>query len=573
LKPETPSAWLHAIDAFSELGQPELRRLLARCFTQTVERGVLVVEAGEAANALHVLISGRLAVQEDTRTDELAPGAVVGDAAFFRRGTYPRNVVAARDSLVLTLEWDEFTQLADRAPEYWQAVAVSLAKRASIAEAATQPFPKPRTLAIIGAGPAPLQAHIANDIAAAFDPLADCQVLRSISFGQNLPGGITLDDPEVAHWLREQQQAFDLIIRVADNEVNEWTRNAILEADEILVVASRAKGQNSCALNAVETLAVELRGAHACRLVLVSDGQPEQVRAHEWLALRPVRFHHRVRVGAQNGFDRLARFVLGRATGYIACGGGAYAAAHLGLLEALIEAGVTIDCVGGAGAGAFVAAHIAQETPFAEAARFFPPLRARADFERAVSAAFGDLDIVDTALPYRALSADLTSGVPVVHSSGLIVEAVLANWPPPGLAAPFISHNGAHLSDGGLVDSAPAWLLRDIHSGPAILGRIEPPLPLSAPREAQSAKDWAIRRITGARDNDGGDPFDVANLMLRGMALRGSQVDRTAALSLSPPLRFGSDQQDTAREAAYQWALTELERLRATGEGGQIFNR
>jgi len=57
------------------------------------------------------------------------------------------------------------------------------------------------------------------------------------------------------------------------------------------------------------------------------------------------------------------------------------------------------------------------------------------------------------------------------------------------------------------------------------------------------------------------------------MALRGSQVDRTAALSLSPPLRFGSDQQDTAREAAYQWALTELERLRATGEGGQIFNR
>ncbi len=576
MKPETPSAWLQAVDAFSGLGLPELRRLLARCFTQTISRGASVVDAGESANALHVLVSGRLAVQDATGASEMAPGAVVGGAAFFTRGVHERTVLAARDSLVLTLEWDEFTQLADRAPEYWQAVAISLAKRAGAAPiAAAHKFPKPRTLAILGAGAAPLGEDIVKEITVAFDPLADCQVLRSASFGQNLPGGITLDDPEVAHWLREQQQAFDLIIRVADPEVNDWTRNSILEADEILLIAMDAARQKGDTLNAAEALAFELRGAHACRLILVSGSADQNLSSSRWLAPRAVRFHHRVDMAAPGSFERVARFVLGRATGYVACGGAAFAAGHLGLLQALTEFGAPIDCIGGTGTGALAAALYAQNVTIADAQRFFPPPRARADFEQQIRAAFSNLDILNTALPFRALSADLTAGLPVIHSSGSIVNALLANWPPPGLASPFISESGVHLADGGLIDATPAWLLNDIHDGPNILGRIEPPLPLGASaKEAASTREWALRRITGMRSGETLDPFDMANLMLRGISLRGAHAALTnGALTLSPPLRAGEDEQNTACEAAYLWAMKELERMQASGEGALIFNR
>ncbi|MDX2264019.1 MAG: cyclic nucleotide-binding and patatin-like phospholipase domain-containing protein [Hyphomicrobiales bacterium] len=553
MKPNMSADWLQAVEAFAGLGQAELRRLLTRCYTRAVAPGEAVAEAGASADALHILISGRLSASDGAgETLELAPGAAVGYPAFFAREAYRETVAAARESLMLTLEWDEFAQLADRAPEYWQAVAVAMAKRGP-AEPVRSRFPKPHTLAILGAGASPPPPDIVSEIAAALDPLADCQVLRSSSFGQNLPGGITLDDPEVAHWLQEQQLSFDLIIRVADAELTGWTRQAVAEADEILLVAHANAGFG---LGEPEAFAFKTRGPSACRLITVEDGARD---ARAWLADRPVRLHHRVRLRPSSGFDRLARFVLGRARGYIACGGGGYAGAHLGLIQALEEAGATIDCVAGVGAGAIAAAFAAAGAPVADAAALLPPPRSRTEYERLVAAAFGRSHIDNLALPFRALSADLSHGALVVHKAGPLIESLLANWPPPGLAAPFIDGAGRHLADGGLIDPAPDWLLGDVHGGVNVLGRIEPPLAAPA-RDPASPVDWALKRLTGAR-GDALEPFDAVNVMLRGMNMR--RVEKAqAALTLSPPMLPGAEGQDAARELAYDWARRELDVLR-----------
>jgi NTE family protein len=57
-----------------------------------------------------------------------------------------------------------------------------------------------------------------------------------------------------------------------------------------------------------------------------------------------------------HAIDVLARRIAGRAVGVVLSGGGARAFAHLGVLEVLEEAGLTIDRLGGVSLGALVAA-------------------------------------------------------------------------------------------------------------------------------------------------------------------------------------------------------------------------
>jgi NTE family protein len=547
VKAETPFAWLRAVDAFKGLGDPELRRLLARCFTQTLARGDALVEAGHPADALHILMSGRLAIREKDMLREAGPGLVIGSPEFFARRVYRSSFAAARDSLILTLEWEEFTQLADRAPEYWQAAAVSFAQMAKT-EAQAPRRAVPRTLAIVPAGKAPLDAGLVNRIANALDGFAECQVLRASSFGQNMPGGISLDDPDVARWLQEQQQAFDLIIRIGDGEDNDWTRAAIAEADEILMLADgAARGEQP--LNAAEAMAFELRGPQACRLVLVSD-RPAEATARIWLPRRKGCAHHHLRAGDDESAQRLARLVLGRGGGYVACNGAHFAIAHLGIVEALVP----IDAVGGVGAGAIAAALIATQASPETAAAFFPPPRSRTEFERLLAAAFS-LDIEDAAIPFRALSADVSSGAQVVHARGPIAEALLANWPPPGVAAPFIAADGSHLVDGALIDPMPAWLLDDL-GVTASLGVVKPPL---APRE--SGRDWSLKRITGARDGES----DLNQFFMRAMTMR-RPADEPRGLVIAPQFAPGEYTQDAIRQAAYHFTIEQLQK-NADGDG------
>lgn len=55
-------------------------------------------------------------------------------------------------------------------------------------------------------------------------------------------------------------------------------------------------------------------------------------------------------------FSRLARWLTGTSVGLVLGGGGARGAAHVGMLKAIIEAGIPIDMVGGVSIGAFMGA-------------------------------------------------------------------------------------------------------------------------------------------------------------------------------------------------------------------------
>lgn len=55
-------------------------------------------------------------------------------------------------------------------------------------------------------------------------------------------------------------------------------------------------------------------------------------------------------------FSRLARWLTGTSVGLVLGGGGARGASHVGMLKAIMEAGIPIDMVGGVSIGAFMGA-------------------------------------------------------------------------------------------------------------------------------------------------------------------------------------------------------------------------
>ena len=157
--------------------------------------------------------------------------------------------------------------------------------------------------------------------------------------------------------------------------------------------------------------------------------------------------------------------------------GGAAGLAHIGVLEALREAGIEVECVAGTSAGAMVGAAFAADclADFRQRVatwsrrhrmRLFDPIWPRSGLLGGRRA----LDLLGAcaaqrieALPRRfaAVATDLDSGRRAVLRNGVIGDAVRASIAIPGVFSP-LCHRGRLLVDGALVDPIPIGPTRDL---------------------------------------------------------------------------------------------------------------
>ena len=182
--------------------------------------------------------------------------------------------------------------------------------------------------------------------------------------------------------------------------------------------------------------------------------------------------HHHVALDSDRDIERLWRFLRGEALGYVASGGGAYCAAHIGVYKAFRDTGTSFDIVGGTSGGAAMAAAFAQDVApeeidarvhrmFIEGsalARYTLPRYSLLDhthFDRHLINEYGTSRIEDLWKPYFAVSADLSAGDIEVHRSGLVWQAIRASAAIPGLLPPFFNSAGRMLVDGSIIANVP----------------------------------------------------------------------------------------------------------------------
>jgi len=173
----------------------------------------------------------------------------------------------------------------------------------------------------------------------------------------------------------------------------------------------------------------------------------------------------------------MARFWKLRRVGLALGSGGARGWAHLGVLQALREKGIAVECVAGTSMGAVVGAFLAarREEVLRELAQDLDWKRLRPFFwEVSLSRSgltdgrrlleefrkmLGLREFRELDLPFRAVATDLDTGGEVVLSSGNLLQAVRASISIPGLFSP-VRVGKRLLVDGGLVNPVPVSVAR-----------------------------------------------------------------------------------------------------------------
>ena len=254
--------------------------------------------------------------------------------------------------------------------------------------------------------------------------------------------------------------AHDHVLLVASEPPGEdaWATHAVRSADRVLAVTDRAH----------RAPAADQRWSllEGCDLVAL------RARARAWCERLDARTVHNLPDGLRPpAVDRIARSLAGRSIGLVLSGGGARAFTHLGVLDELEAAGVTIDRVAGCSMGGFIAALRAQERPAGEIAEvireefvrrhllrdYTVPIAAILRHRRAFAMAqrvFGETRIEELPLDYFCVSCDLLTARLVVHRRGLVWLASGASMNLPTIYPP-LPLDGQLLVDGGVLNNLP----------------------------------------------------------------------------------------------------------------------
>jgi predicted acylesterase/phospholipase RssA len=182
--------------------------------------------------------------------------------------------------------------------------------------------------------------------------------------------------------------------------------------------------------------------------------------------------------------ERAARRLSGRSVGIVLSGGGARAFSHIGVLEELTAAGVTIDRVVGVSMGAFVGALFAmgleademddrcfeewvQRRPLSDYTLPRHSLIRGDRGEAMLRRTFGNVAIEELARSLMIGCGELRSGRLVVARSGPLWETVGFSICIPILAPPQVRGRELFI-DGSLVDNLPVQVMADLGEGPII---------------------------------------------------------------------------------------------------------
>ena len=498
---EPLSTFLSRVTMFEGLDRDRLDELAAGAGEVYLRGGEVLFRYGDAAEGMYVVLTGRLEVLIDgVAVAEVSSGGVVGELALLASAPRAATIRARRDSVLIELPRAHFERLVDDAPGFARDLVRVLGAQLQQAKGqAVTRSPLPTIIGVVSAGPQSVQA------AAALGEALGTELGR-IGTAVVLHGRESIDVGRYAGLVAAAERDYDRVVLVAgEDPEDEWTAFCLRHPDRVLAVATVSPPERWAPPAALL----------GCDLVLAG---PDGMDSRTWLEQLQPRTTYRVAPGDPGAVALMARRLTGTSVGIVFSGGGARGLAHVGVLEELLAAGVTIDRVGGTSMGSFIGAMFAAGMGIEEIdARCYEewvrrrPLadygvprssiirgqRVREMLWRTFS---GPIELAPR--PFFCVSVDLLGGELHVHRRGSLGLAVGASMNLPGVAPP-LAIDGRLLVDGGLRNNLPVDVMAAADEGPIIAVDVggAARLELQAVRERLDGEP-ALRRQAGRLVND-----------------------------------------------------------------------
>ncbi len=433
--------------------------------------GEPLFNAGDEADSLYLLRSGRLGVfrREEGQLPHFVgvvrPGEPVGEMALIAGTPHTADVVALRDSEILALPREAFFDAVKTQPDVMIELSRLMLHRA---RERTTGATEPSVFGFISARHRPIRAFVERVAAAIEAQGSTCQVIDHSALSS------------ASEWFSRVEDSHDYVLYVAEQDEPNWASLCARQVDRLFIVGNALTAPP----RSIPTR--DLGGGHQFTdLILLRDPRmPRPANTAVWLdALEPGRWFHATEGDAADA-ERIARVVTGTSVGLVLSGGGARAYAHIGVVRALHEAGVTLDFLGGSSMGAVVAAGPAlgwtddeldarirkafvKSDPLSDLALPIVAMTRARKVAGLLNDAYGEIDIADMPLPFFAVSSNLTTGRIEVHRRGLLRRAMRASISIPGVMPPVVM-DGQVLVDGAVIKNFPTDVMRQLNAGPII---------------------------------------------------------------------------------------------------------
>lgn len=468
---------LSGLPLFAGLEALVLKQIAESAEWLSLPGGATLFAAGEASDALYVVLSGCLGVFSPDSRDRrrfmgrVLAGDTVGEMGLISGRARSANVVALRDTELARISSESFNRVFGQHPQAMLRIARLTVDRLELSQSKPRgPRHSARTFTLL---PQSVEVDIggfASDFVKALSRFGRAELVWSVRA-----------ESHTSHWFHKIESANDFVVYVGDPAPGRWSSLCIRQADALLLLA-RAEGS----VGPWQALAGSRESSMApqrAELILLHDGKIARGAAARWLAAaQPGIPHHHI--ASPPDISRLARMLTGRGVGLVLSGGGARGFAHIGVVKALREARVPIDLVGGTSMGGILGAGVAQcwsveelkerfHAAFVEAKPLrdytlpFVSLVSGRKVSRLLRKDCGDIHIEDLPLTFFCVSSNLTTGHCMVHRSGLLWLWLRASVAIPGVLPPVV-HRGEVLVDGGTMNNLPVDAMRELGRGPVI---------------------------------------------------------------------------------------------------------
>lgn len=411
-----PKAMARALDSLLQQVSPPLFLLQWTSEWLNVKAAGNVAQKGSKCDSLYVVLNGRLRARKRDASKQKTPeeygrGKVVGEIGILTGASWPFDVYAIRHSEIARVPVQTLLTIIHAFPKaglnFARSVALHIQNTANAPPRGMHPKINPgqqimpsyglnlATIAVVPMDTTGINLDkFCSTLTNGFQRIAPSKLVTKDSIRDRLGEKTYRYHNSAMHELRMVRMLADieesnrLVVYQADPKYTWWTRLCIQQADCILLVVNSGRAPEGTHVE--KSLATAFESMDV-RIDLVVIGQNHQMMNYDsdeeddedfdlekdeemnvsdqlnnWSEQRKwISGHHLVRapIGRyKQDFHRLCRRVTGRAVGLVLGSGGARGLAHLGVMRALKEAGVTIDLVGGTSQGVrFSFCHVSSE--------------------------------------------------------------------------------------------------------------------------------------------------------------------------------------------------------------------